>query len=225
MIRQKIHGGNTLRIPKQREHWFLISSLQYREVKCLSSIKSSEDTVQGFIYLQRLKSYKNATVAFHFCRMQTVTSQNVYVREHSPISECPPRAKWESFWENLMHVLWIPVIYIYTWKVWRQEVKKKKLAITEQASCTFAVNKSQIHGISHCPSRQKREWPDNQPFHRNFANEYWLPPGQTDIHCHRLEIYKESKKRARAFPKCQAQNATPLVRRLPSGGSTKNLRA
>lgn len=92
MIRLKIHGRNTLkRIHKYREHCFLISSPKYRKVKCPSSIKSSEGVVQGFLYLQRLKSYKKGTVALNFCRMQTVPSQNVYVIEDSPISECPPR--------------------------------------------------------------------------------------------------------------------------------------
>lgn len=95
MIRLKIHGQNTLkRIHKYREHCFLISSPKYRKVKCPSSIKSSERVVQGFLYLQRLKSYKSykkGTVALNFCRVQMVPSQNVYVIEDSPISECPPR--------------------------------------------------------------------------------------------------------------------------------------
>ena len=176
MIRLKIHGRNTLkRIHKYREHCFLISSPKYRKVKCPSSIKSSEGVVQGFLYLQRLKSYKKGTVALNFCRMQTVPSQNVYVIEDSPISECPPREeKWGISGKIWCMSLGSRCKYI---KSDDRKLKKKMLEDSYWASGTFAVDKSHIRDISHCPRRQKREWPDNQPFHRNFAKECWLPPG------------------------------------------------
>lgn len=51
-IRIKIHGRNTLKIThSSREHCFLFSSSEYREVKYFSSIKPTEGVVQGFLYL------------------------------------------------------------------------------------------------------------------------------------------------------------------------------
>jgi len=76
------------------------------------SLLHQEGVAQGFLYLVRLKSYKKGTVALHFCRMQTVPSENVYVIEDSPIQSVHPERRNESLWENLMHVLWIPCVNI-----------------------------------------------------------------------------------------------------------------